>query len=102
MDKTILTDATIAGEGTGCGIQVSRAMGQSVEIGGFYSRDKIMEVMKEIGEDCDTLSDTQLAECATQKLTIRVIHLEGFVGLVFLVRKKKGVRGDRYPLRKRA
>ena len=62
-----------------------------LEIGGFYRRD---ELTNEIGEDCSALSDAQLARYASQKLQIRVIYLDGFVGLVFLVKDKKKSRTE--------
>jgi hypothetical protein len=62
-----------------------------LEIGGFYRRD---EISNEIGEDCSALSDAQLARYATQRLQIRVIYLDGFVGLVFLVKEKRKSRTE--------
>ena len=52
-------------------------------IRGFYRRE---EIIQRIGEDCNALSDAQLAKYATKKLEFDVIYLEGFVGLVFLAK----------------
>lgn len=52
-------------------------------IKGFYRR---AEIIRKIGEDCSAFSDAQLAQYATKKLGFDVVYLEGFVGLVFLVK----------------
>lgn len=60
-----------------------------LEIGGFYSRDEITQL---VNEDCCALSDAQLAKYATKKLNVKVIYVEGFLGLVYLIREKSRVR----------
>lgn len=53
------------------------------DIRGFYRRE---EIIQRVGEDCNAMSDTQLAKYATKKLKFEVVYLEGFVGLVFLAK----------------
>jgi hypothetical protein len=86
MDMTMRKDADYAGRETKGGVHGPEA--RVLELGGFYSRDQIITVIMELCEDCSALSDAQLAQYASKKLKVRVICLDGFVGLVFHVMEK--------------